>query len=348
MMGHGPATEECEMAEIVLGLWTTHGPTLNTTPDQWVLRLPADLSRKHWFKGGLYAFDELVEMRKDEGLAEKTSDPERQRRYDACQAAIGAMADTWAEVAPDACVILGNDQHEVFLEDVQPAFTVYHGETFFHQPLNDEQKERLPPGIAESEWATRPDEYTEYPGLPDLADIVFELGMAEGFDLAASKRWPQHLDHHHVGMPHAFGYIFRRVMRDRAVPTLPIIANTFFPPNQPTARRCFDLGKLIRKAIDRWKPNARVAVVGSGGMSHFAIDEDLDRVVLDALQSRDERTLTSIEQNLLKSGSSEIRNWIAAAGVLFDSDLSGDVIDYVPCYRSKAGTGTANGFICWT
>src|SRR5262249_25565627 len=35
------------MAKIVLGVWTTHGPQLNTTPEQWMLRLPADRSRRH-------------------------------------------------------------------------------------------------------------------------------------------------------------------------------------------------------------------------------------------------------------------------------------------------------------
>jgi OH-DDVA oxygenase len=48
-------------------------------------------------------------------------------------------------------------------------------------------------------------------------------------------------------------------------------------------------------------------------------------------------------------GTSELLNWIAAAGCLFQvTDLDGGPIDYVPCYRSEAGTGTAQGFITWT
>jgi OH-DDVA oxygenase/3-O-methylgallate 3,4-dioxygenase len=30
------------MAEIVLGMWITHVPTLSTTPEQWLLRVPAE------------------------------------------------------------------------------------------------------------------------------------------------------------------------------------------------------------------------------------------------------------------------------------------------------------------
>ena len=32
---------------------------------------------------------------------------------------------------------------------------------------------------------------------------------------------------------------------------------------------------------------------------------------------------------------------------MFETSLQGEMIDYVPCYRSEAGTGTANGFVCW-
>ena len=336
------------MAEIVLGMWTTHGPTLNTTPDQWVGRVKADLSRKHWFKGEILSFDELVGRRADENIGAKFTDQERQRRYDACQNGIQALGDTWEDVAPDACVILGNDQRELFLENIQPTFTIYNGETYFNQSLTEDQRAMLAPGIEEAEWAYRPDERTVYPGLPDLADVVFDCAMEEGFDLAASNEWLEHDNHRHVGTPHAFSFVLRRIMRDKAVPTLLVIANTFYPPNQPTARRCFDLGVMLRRAIESWKSDARMAVVGSGGMSHFCIDEDLDQRFLTAFSNRDEEAICSIEQNLLQSGSSELRNWIIAAGILFDTGLSGNVIDYVPCYRSEAGTGTANAFVCWT
>jgi len=335
------------MAEIVLGMWTTHGPTLNTTPDLWVGRLKADMGRDHWFKGELLSFDALAERRAAEKIAEKITDAERQWRYDACQKAIGTLGRMWDDAAPDLCVILGNDQRELFLEEIQPAFTVYHGETFHNQPLTDAQIDMLAPGIADADWAYRPDSRVDYQGAPELAAIVFERAMAEGFDLAASKEWPDHENHRHSGTPHAFSFILRRIMRDNIVPTLPVIANTFFAPNQPTAKRCFQLGEMLRRAVDDWKSDARIAVIGSGGMSHFCIDEELDQRFLNAINARDREALCAMEQILLQSGSSELRNWIIAAGMLFDTELAGEVIDYVPCYRSQAGTGTANGFICW-
>jgi len=137
-------------------------------------------------------------------------------------------------------------------------------------------------------------------------------------------------------------------MRDQVIPHVPLISNTFFPPNQPTARRCFQFGRSVGRAIRAWESDARVAVIGSGGMSHFVIDEDFDRKIFDALASRDENTLCSIGEAWFQAGTSELKNWIAAAGVLFETRLHGSVVDYQPCYRSEAGTGTANGFVYWS
>ena len=74
---------------------------------------------------------------------------------------------------------------------------------------------------------------------------------------------------------------------------------------------------------------------------------EIDQLVFDALKHRDKARLCSIPQNLLMSGTSELRNWISAAGALFQTGLSGDAIDYQTCYRSEAGTGTAQGFVAW-
>ncbi len=68
---------------------------------------------------------------------------------------------------------------------------------------------------------------------------------------------------------------------------------------------------------------------------------------MDAIASRNADAVTSLDEGYFQTGTSELKNWIAAAGILFDTDLSGEMIDYVPCYRSEAGTGTANGFVYW-
>lgn len=336
------------MAEIVFGAWTTHGPTLSTTPEQWLLRLPSDKERTdHPFRGGIYDFPSLVKLRAGENLAAKATLEERTRRSLAARAAIEKMADLFAEARVDVAVIFGNDQHEVFLDDLIPALTVFNGPTIWNQPASQEQAAKSPPGIHASEWGHKPPQYTEYPGHPELANAIIRQAVADGFDVAKSSRLPDHAGNWHSGIGHAFGFVYRQIMRDKPVPNVPLFANTFFPPNQPTARRCFEFGQAVGRAIRAWDSDARVAVFGSGGMSHFVIDEALDTVILDALARRDGEALCGIGEDYLQSGSSELKNWVAAAGCLFGTDLTGGVVDYVPCYRSEAGTGTANGWVAW-
>lgn len=336
------------MANIVFGAWTTHGPTLSTTPEQWLLRLPADRERKdHPFRGESYDFPSLVKLRAAENLAAKATLEERTQRSKAARAAIDRMADLFAAARVDVAVIFGNDQHEVFLDDLIPALTVFNGATIWNQPATEDQAAQSPPGIHASEWGHKPPQYTEYPGHPELANIIIKRAVSDGFDVARSSKLPEHPDNWHSGIGHAFGFIYRQIMRDNPVPNVPLFANTFFPPNQPPAKRCFEFGQAVGRAIRSWQSDARVAVFGSGGMSHFVIDEQLDQLIFDSLARRDGATLSGISEKLLQSGSSELKNWIGAAGCLFDTDLTGGVVDYVPCYRSEAGTGTANGWVAW-
>jgi hypothetical protein len=338
------------VVDVVLGMWTTHGPTLSTTPDEWLLRLPADHANKaHPFRGGTYDFETLVQMRKNEDLAFKSSAPERARRHGLCREAIDKMAALYEAAKPDVAIIFGNDQNELFRKEAMvPAFTIFNGDTVWNEPASPDQAALHPPGIHAAEWGHKPARYTEYPGHPELANRMLSHLTQNGFDINRASELPRHEDHWHSGIGHAFGFIYRQMMRDAVIPNVPIIANTFFPPNQPTAKRMFQLGQAIGDAVRSWDSDARVAVFGSGGMSHFVIDEQLDQDFLKAIGERDADYLMRIDEQTLQSGTSELKNWIGAAGFLFGTELQGGLVDYIPCYRSEAGTGTANGFVAWT
>jgi hypothetical protein len=103
----------------------------------------------------------------------------------------------------------------------------------------------------------------------------------------------------------------------------------------------------MRRAIGSWSSDKRVAVIASGGLSHFVIEEDLDQQVLAALQEGDSDRLLGLPVEHFESGTSEIRNWIALAGAMQDTRLRMELVDYVPCYRSIAGTGNAMAFAQW-
>jgi hypothetical protein len=149
----------------------------------------------------------------------------------------------------------------------------------------------------------------------------------------------------HAPFGHAWSFVHQRLMGERIVPIVPVLLNTYYPPNQPTARRCYRLGQAIRQAVEAWPEPRRVGVVGSGGLSHFVVDEELDRHVLQILAKKDAEAIAALPASQLESGNSEIRNWIAAAGAA--EHLHMELVDYVPSYRSLAGTGVGMGFAVW-
>jgi aromatic ring-opening dioxygenase catalytic subunit (LigB family) len=69
---------------------------------------------------------------------------------------------------------------------------------------------------------------------------------------------------------HAFGFVIRRLLGDGQIPVVPLLLNTFYPPNQPSPARCYALGKALRQAIEAYPEDLRVAVVASGGRRRLA------------------------------------------------------------------------------
>ena len=151
-----------------------------------------------------------------------------------------------------------------------------------------------------------------------------------------------------IGIGHAFGFVQRRICEDDPIPFVPIMLNTFYPPNQATPKRCFQFGNMIAKAIQNWNSDKRVGIVASGGLSHFVIDEEHDARMIEGFKNNDEKAITGEPDKLFRSGTSETKNWITVAGILKETGLSIDTFDYIPCYRSEAGTGNAMGFATWT
>jgi hypothetical protein len=335
------------MAEIVLGMATSHGPMLSTPWQEWGQRVGADRQNEaHPFRGRTYTFDGLIEERRQEALGAEITPEKWQSRFAACQAALGRLAEIYEAAAPDVAVIIGNDQRELFVEDNVPAFAVFWGEAIDTGPRTAGQIAALPPGVAISERGHAPPEQMRHPGMPALGRHLIECLIEDEFDVAQLSELPPGSGYCN-GIPHAYGFIYRRIMKDRVIPNVPIFQNTFYPPNQPSAARCHKLGRALGRAIASWESDARVAVFASGGLSHFVIDEELDRAVLGALAANDADKLISIPEDRYQSGSSEIKNWIPLSAITADTGLDMTLVDYVPCYRSEAGTGNAMAFAYW-
>jgi Catalytic LigB subunit of aromatic ring-opening dioxygenase len=334
------------MAEIVLGLGTSHGPMLHTPPEHWNQRVTADKRNMALcYKGRLYDFEQLVELRKP-GFAPFLELDHQRQVFQRSQAAIDVLAERFKAARIDLAVIVGNDQRELFLDDITPAITVYHGGTIENVPTTDEQKKQMPPGIAIAEPGHCPPQAATYPGASAFGEHVIRHLISHHFDIASSKKLPPGSPWRN-GIPHAFGFPYRQIMRDAPPPSLPIILNVFYPPNQPPVKRCLELGHALVRAIETWAGPERIAVIGSGGLSHFVVDEELDEIVLDAMSRGDEAKLASLSDDLFQSGSGEMKNWFPVAAMMNDLGLRMKVVDYAPFYRSQAGTGSGMGFAVW-
>lgn len=333
------------MADIALAIGTSHSPMLNSQAEDHVRHAEIDQGKSDWKRtlldknGRPATYDELL-SRADPHIADLIAEDIIAGRVAQCQEAIDRLKITMADAALDALIIVGDDQHEQFLGDNLPAMLIYSGATIWNNVLQL-------PADAPGWWKRARAQYHEesaardYPVAAKLARHMVDYLIGHDFDISHSENLPR--DH---GEGHAFGFVHRRLLGDAPLPVVPVVLNTYFPPNQPTPRRCYALGEAIRAAVEAWPENGRVGILASGGLSHFMIDEELDRQILDACRLGDRETLCALPAHKLNSGSSEIRNWIATAGAA--EQLTTQWQEYVPCYRSAAGTGCGMAFAIWS
>ncbi|ODV41238.1 hypothetical protein AWV79_26780 [Cupriavidus sp. UYMMa02A] len=319
------------MAKIVLGLAMSHSPQVSQEPKWWSEQAQIDQRRT--------PYQDLL-GRKPAWMDAELDFNTWERKHNEAQAAISHLSQVLEDVNPELVVVIGDDQEELFLEDCTPTFSVFWGDESWDRP-NFIHGDMSMPSRASVLWAFHGEEAEPYPGSPKVARHLIERLMHESFDVAQYSR-----QHEERSLGHAFTFVRRRIMRkDKVVPMIPVLINTYVPPNQPSPARCYAFGQALRKAIESWPGSERVAVIASGGLSHFVIDPDLDRQVLDGLVRKDKESLSSLPVQKLQSGSSEILNWVAAGGAL--EGLQMEIINYIPGYRSEAGTGVGMAFAKW-
>lgn len=331
------------MADIVLGIGTSHSPILILDGEDWVHRSRDDRRNKSLYTldGRKLSYDELVAERGEP--FQKESDPEQfpvQARQ--AEAALDHLENLLVQARPDVVLVIGDDQDELFGFDNMPAFAVYTGQEIVMREMP------LPhPRLTWTDkafWAGYGmDMPHTFAGAPALARDMVKGLIRLGVDVSVSDSVP---DPARRAFGHAYGFIYQRLMKRLRVPMLPVLLNTYFPPNNPTAARCFQLGTAIGQALAASPIEARVAVIASGGLSHFLCEESFDRKVLQALKTHDVHALTQIPQEALCSGTSETRNWITMAGAIGHLRCTYDA--YIPVYRTAVGTGIGLCFAAWT
>lgn len=329
------------MAQLVAAFGSSHSIMLVSQREDWQHGFRViDTKNPHYYdkSGHKTDYEALLANAPPDNEAMVT--PEKMgERYDAAQAAMDHLSQRIREARLDVLLIVGDDQTELFRTTNNPAMAIYHGPT-----IRNTARE---PASASDNWVKaarmwrhEPEADRDYPVNSELAAWLIRQLCDRDFDITA-------MDGLERGQfeGHAFQYVHRRLLKDVELPVIPVILNTFDPPNQPTPRRCVALGAALRELIAAWPQDLRVGVIASGGLSHFVVDEALDQQVIDAIRRKDSAAMAAFDPKLLQAGSSEIRNWLVVGEMARDLDL--EWVEYQPGYRSPALTGTGLAFAAW-
>jgi len=255
------------------------------------------------------------------------------------QVALDRLRDAIVGADPDVLIIIGDDQEELFTRDRMPAVAVYSGAEWVTYPKS-ELVPTLPDWYLEANRHYQMETAHRHPGAPELAEVLIDGLIGGGVDLTVVDAVA---DPYRAGFGHAYGFVMQRLCH-REIPVLPVLLNTYYPPNVPRPGRCYDIGVLMGRIL-AGLDNVRVGVVASGGLTHFVTDEVFDGTVLQALKAADAQTLRRLPVAALRSGNSEILNWVMAAGALEALPMS--FSEYVPVHRTPAGTGVGLAFAVW-
>lgn len=172
-----------------------------------------------------------------------------------------------------------------------------------------------------------------------LARHILESGLAGGVDWSVSKTL---LADHSIMIP--VHYAVRPVA---GVRTIPVYINSGMDPVIPS-RRAYDIGRLIGDAVATWKGSERVAIYGTGGISHWPgtpqmgrINEAWDRMVMAWVESGDVDALLALsDEDILRDGGNgglEIKNFLCAMGAM--RDVRGETIAYEAVPEWVSGLG---------
>ena len=329
------------MAEIVIGVASSHSPQLSSGVEWWEDHAERDRKNPALLgkDGEFHTYEQLL-AGADPSLAAELTAEAWQAKHDRVQAAVAELAGRLAKARVDVLLVIGDDQREIFRDEGIPVFGFFLGDELVDVAPDAEHRKTVAKGIQAAYWARYGEQPTAHPTSGPLTRHIVEVLVGADFDVLTFTKQGAG-----TTLGHAFTFPRYRLALPPETPIIPVFINTYISPNVPSAERCYRLGQAVARAVRSWPDDIRVGVVASGGLSHFVVDEDLDHRVLDALVSGDPEPLTTLPRALMRSGTSEILNWVAAAGAL--EGLRACVVDYVPGYRSPAGTGTGMAFVHW-
>lgn len=227
-------------------------------------------------------------------------DPAQLNASIAAMRELGRRLDT---AKADVMIIVASDHMETFFLESVPTFSVIAGD-------------QATASFAGKNWNP--------PIHQGLAEALLEGLVARDFDMAYSQD---------AVLGHSFAALFEFVREDRDIPVIPIFVNTYLPP-LPRARRCAQLGKAIAEIVAQ-RPE-RVAILASGGMSHYpgtvkyytpAFDFDL-WCIRELENGHSDSFLNLSPEQLDEVGNTEMLPWAVALGAIGEQHM--ELLSYQP------------------
>ena len=231
------------------------------------------------------------------------------------------------QARPDAIVIFSTDHFDRCFYDNLPPFLVAVGETA-EGPVN--------------EWLKIPK--VKLPIMGELGRFLVSEGLENGVDFASSAE---------LGLDHAEVVPLSFLTPRWDIPIVPIVVNAFAPP-MPSLKRCRHVGVFVREVIERWPNKKRIAVVGTGGLSHWVglpgtgkVNAEFDRWFMDCLVAGKEDEVLErypkyeVLEKEAGNGGQEIRDWLAVAAAM-PTTLHPQILTYEPM------PGCGIGVMAWS
>jgi aromatic ring-opening dioxygenase catalytic subunit (LigB family) len=231
-------------------------------------------------------------------------DPNQLEQAGRAMQELGKVLD---ETKPDAILFFGADHVETFSVSCVPSFAIVAGDRAVAKFAGREHNLPIHREMAE--------------------DILNKLVVDHNFDMAYSED---------AELGHAFSIPFEYVIGTRSIPVVPFFTNVYVPP-LPTPRRCEALGKAVAAIVKGRKE--RVAIIASGGMSHFPgttkylnPEFDFDRWLVSQWEVGNTDALLNMTGTQLDEvGNTELLNWAVMFGAIGAHE--GELIDYIPTWH---------------
>lgn len=235
-----------------------------------------------------------------------------------------APAREWmAQHTPDVILIVYNDHANAIDLSLVPTFAIGTAASY---------------AVADEGWGSRP--VPPVIGHPALAQHLVESLVDDEFDITVAQELE--VDH---GLTVPLSVYCPEPGEAWPCPVVPILVNVLQYP-QPTAARCYALGKAIGRAVASYPEDIQVAIFGTGGMSHQLagaraglINPTFDRMFLQAIET-DPQSLAKIsrEEYVREAGSEgiELIMWLVMRGAMNDEITRITETYHVPASNTAA------------